>query len=100
MTRRARLAILRFIRRHNITWDYWRKLALFVARASLDSAPPHIRVLLVGRPFQLPANVCELAEIFAFLYFNTQDRAISSNTCFFVAEVWMEAITLWEDPRG
>jgi len=51
--------------------------------------------MLVGRPSQMALHVWDLAEIFAFLYFNAQNRAISSKTCFLVAEVWEHAIRLW-----
>ena len=100
MTRKIHAVIVRFSNQHNIDRTNWKNLALFIARANLESAPPQIRVLLAGKPSQVPANVCELAEIFTLLYFTTQDRAISSNTFFSAAEVWEHAIRLWEAPRG
>jgi len=100
MNSRVRAAIYCFISQHNIDRNRWKNFAIFTARTNLDSAPPQISVLLAGKPSQVPANVCELAEIFTLLYFTTQDRAISSNTFFSAAEVWEHAIRLWEAPRG
>ncbi len=100
MTRKIHAVIVRFSNQHNIDRTNWKNLALFIARANLESAPPQIRVLLAGKPSQVSQHVCELTEIFALLYFNAQDRAMSSNTCFSVTEVWRHAIRLWEAHHG
>lgn len=100
MIRSTRAIIRCYISQHHLDRTNWKNFSLFLARANLESVPPQIRVLLVGRPSQVPANVCELAEIFTLLYFTTQDWAISSNTFFSVAEVWRHAIKLWEAHHG
>ncbi|HQB07116.1 MAG TPA: hypothetical protein PK712_04615, partial [Rectinema sp.] len=59
---------------------------------ALDSAPPEIRQLFLGKPSAISKDALLLAEVFTTLVIRAEDAATATNTTYRYSDLWARAL--------
>jgi hypothetical protein len=85
-------AIVKTRTRLHLSIGEWQNFCVFCARLALDSAPPEIRQLFLGKPSAISKDALLLAEVFTTLVIRAEDAATATNTTYRYSDLWARAL--------